>query len=257
MTMDDRRTGSLLGLPASRRSSGAVVDWVDSILGIGDRGGCLGGDAVSLAMARLQVSLELDPDLLFDGELRLVGDRKTIFLRRDIDSARKNFTIAHELGHAALFELDRELNQATPDIERVCNMFAAELLLPRSGVQHEVMRSGSFARALSVLAAKSGASLAATCIRITECFGGAAGVAAPDGTIVQSYGRFPRSVRLADELARVARSGLRSFKTVEVSDGWILDTGFVRSRYIYVLRAAVSANPPPAAGGLSPRRRPR
>jgi IrrE N-terminal-like domain len=195
----------------------------------------LGSRAIERAIERLDVTLRFDADLLFDGELRLVDGKKTIFLRAGIERSRINFTIAHELGHATIFELEPSWLQDGQEVERQCNLFAAELLLPASSVR-KAITGGSYARALAVLAAKSGASLSSTCIRITECFGGAAGIASADGKILQAYGEEPGSIEIATHLSSIASAKERSFLARNVSQAWVLETGFVRSKYVYVLR---------------------
>src|SRR5438105_3124100 len=105
--------------------------WVDDSVGLSDRSDCLGSRAIELALGRLAVGLTVDHDLLFDGELRLVSGKPVIFLRETADASRRAFTVAHELGHAALFSLEPSLEQKNPDVERLCNLFAAELLMPR------------------------------------------------------------------------------------------------------------------------------
>lgn len=217
--------------------SGEIVleRWVDYAVGIEKRETCLGHAAIELAIKTLKVDLRYDKELVYDGELRLVDGRKIIFLREAIESSRVNFTIAHELGHAALFQLDSSLEQTNQEVERLCNSFAAELLLPSACVR-SVPRDSSYARAVAILSAKSGASLPATCIRMTECFGGAAGIASKDGRILNEYGKVPRSLKLSEFLSRIASDRNGVFCSHQVSSEWILDTGFVHGKYVYVLR---------------------
>ena len=133
-----------------------IERWVSYAVGLNNRDQCLGPLAMRRVLDRLNVELRSDSSLLFDGELRLTEDGKTIFLREGIARSRANFTIAHELGHAALYEIEPSLSQDSRDIERMCNLFAAELLLPAASMRR-AMAAGSFARTLAVLAAKSGA----------------------------------------------------------------------------------------------------
>jgi len=218
-----------------RDSSGLLEDWVDFAVGLSQRDECLGEEAIARAMKKLDVKLTLDDDLLFDGELRLVDYQKTIFLRSSIEQSRRNFTLAHELGHAALFQLDPSLEQTSQEIERLCNLFAAELLLPAFSVRRETAVTESYVRAVMLLAAKSGASLFSVCIRMTECFGGAAGIAAADGRIIRRYGDVPESIELTEYLLRIASTRERIFRTQRVLGSWALETGFLESKYVYVL----------------------
>ncbi|SRR6266851_381207 len=209
--------------------------WVNYAVGIEKRETCLGRAAIDLALKTLDVDLKHDRELPYDGELRLIDGRKTIFLREAINPLRVNFTIAHELGHATLFQLNPLLGQTNQEVERLCNLFAAELLLPSTSVR-STTHDSSYARAVVILSAKSGASLSTTCIRMTECFGGAAGFASKDGRVLSQYGQVPRSLRLSEHLARIASNRDGVFHSHQISRSWVLDTGFIRGRYIYVLR---------------------
>lgn len=213
--------------------------WVDYAVGKHRRETCLGHAAIEHAIKTLNVDLRYDKELVYDGELRLIDDRKTIFLREAIERSRVNFTIAHELGHAALFQLSSSLVQTNQDVERLCNLFAAELLLPSTCVKGEASNS-SYARAIAILSARSGASLPATCIRITECLGGAAGIASKDGRILNEYGNIPRSLKLSEYLSRIASDRIPTFHSHQISSEWILETGLVYGKYVYVLRTAKS-----------------
>jgi IrrE N-terminal-like domain len=227
---------NVLRVRFGHRGRNTLVEcWVNYAVGLDKRDDCLGNQAIDRAIDRLDVELRSDADLLFDGELRLIGDKKTIFVRRGIEPSRRSFTIAHEIGHAALFQLAPSIGQDGDEVERMCNLFAAELLLPASSVRREVT-GGSYVRALAVLAGKSGASLTSTCIRFTECFGGAAGIADADGKVIRSYGREADSDEIAGHLWRIASAKQRSFLTQRVSPAWALETGFVKSRYVFVLR---------------------
>ena len=211
--------------------------WVDYAVGIDKRETCLGRAAIDHALKTLDVDLKNDKRLLYAGELRLVDGRKTIFLREAIESSKENFTIAHELGHASLFQLDPSLEQANQEVERLCNLFAAELLLPTTCVK-SVTREDSYVRAVAILSAKSGASLSATCIRMTECLGGAAGIVSKDGQKINKYGRVPSPLKLDKYLPRTAANRDGNFRSHQISSKWILDTGFIYGRFVYVLRTS-------------------
>lgn len=69
----------------------------------------------------------------FDGLSEIVNNIPVIVVLKDQeDGARQRFTIAHELGHLLLNIKDRELDE-----EKVCNKFAASLLMPRQSVMNE------------------------------------------------------------------------------------------------------------------------
>lgn len=68
----------------------------------------------------------------FDGLSEVVKDIPLIVLLNDIDGERQRFTIAHELGHLVLNIKDENLNE-----EKMCNMFASSLLMPKDAVINE------------------------------------------------------------------------------------------------------------------------
>lgn len=77
---------------------------------------------------------------------------------------RRRFTIAHELGHAVL---DRAGWSADADVERLCDMFAAELLLPRRQLA-ERLADGLSSDVVIDLAHRYQMSLHATAISCAE-----------------------------------------------------------------------------------------
>lgn len=69
----------------------------------------------------------------FDGLSEVVNNIPIIVLLDSIkDGARQRFTIAHELGHLIL-----NINNSDLDEEKLCNLFASALLMPKEAVINE------------------------------------------------------------------------------------------------------------------------
>lgn len=165
-----------------------IEDWVDSIISEEDRGLCFGRTAISRAKRKLRVAQVDDERLPHDGELRLVDGWLVAFIGKDQSWQRETFTIAHELGHAALYGLNREVDQTTPGTERLCDMFAAELIMPTRLVT-DIWRKTPDVEAIVELGKKSASSLPAACIRLAEYLGNAStGIASENGVVRERYG---------------------------------------------------------------------
>jgi len=70
-------------------------------------------------------------DLLGSGELRQTDEGLVILYAHDLVEPRRRFTIAHELGHALIFRVTGATRQAGMEVERLCDMIAAEILMPK------------------------------------------------------------------------------------------------------------------------------
>lgn len=71
-----------------------------------------------------------------DGRLERHGDSARVVLSPRVSEERMRFTLAHELGHLLLDDPDvafaaQAFASQIPNVERFCNVFAAELLMPR------------------------------------------------------------------------------------------------------------------------------
>ncbi len=88
---------------------------------------------LSLLMRRLDVvRCRADKSLWGSGELRQADDGLEIIYSPGLSPERRRFTIAHELGHAALARTGPRFLRAGREVERICDMFATEVLLPRA-----------------------------------------------------------------------------------------------------------------------------
>ena len=91
------------------------------------------------------------------GFLYRAGDRAVVGTNSLQPQVRQRFTVAHELGHFMLHELeelhvDRQVHfklrsklssQGTDDDEIEANLFAAEILMPRDMIANDVRRLGA------------------------------------------------------------------------------------------------------------------
>ncbi len=81
--------------------------------------------------AKMNISAMPSADLIGNGALENDGRGFRIVYAPDLPVSRRRFTIAHELGHAVLQKASKKVFSASNELERLCDMFAAEVLLPR------------------------------------------------------------------------------------------------------------------------------
>lgn len=101
----------------------------------------------------------------FDGLSEFVNNIPIIVLLDDIDGARQRFTVAHELGHLVLDVKNDNLNN-----EKLCNMFAGALLMPKDAVIKEFGKSRNKISFYELVAFKKEykVSMSATIYRLRE-----------------------------------------------------------------------------------------
>ena len=87
-------------------------------------------DLIALAKRLNIFAIQHDDTMVVPGELRDMKGRLVIFLIPNLPSSRRRFTIAHELGHA-VFERLGMRPRPSWELERICDKFAAEFLMPR------------------------------------------------------------------------------------------------------------------------------
>jgi IrrE N-terminal-like domain len=80
--------------------------------------------------SKLKVVRTCAEDLPFSGELRPADDGFVIAVAKQLSRGRRRFTIAHELGHALLATTGKNYPRAGKEVERLCDMLAAEILMP-------------------------------------------------------------------------------------------------------------------------------
>lgn len=71
-----------------------------------------------------------DPELLPLGELRKIEGGFAIHFQNGQTLGRERFTIAHELGHAFFESTGARAPRSGDELEAICDMFAAEILMP-------------------------------------------------------------------------------------------------------------------------------
>lgn len=74
------------------------------------------------------------------GELRRYGREFRVAYSSYLPSSQRRFTIAHELGHAVFAITGRNYPRAGKDVERICDKFAAEFLMPTAEFQSRLGR---------------------------------------------------------------------------------------------------------------------
>lgn len=100
------------------------------------------------------------------GELRREGDRLTVVYASGLPIGRRRFTIAHELGHAFFEQSGPHCPRRGKELERICDLFAVELLMPKEQMS-TVAESGG-PHAVFAAADLFGVSLSAAMYRLAE-----------------------------------------------------------------------------------------
>ena len=211
----------------SSRDIEIIEDWVGSILEEDERSSCFGRTAISRAKKSLNVTQVNTESLSTHGELRLVDGWLIAFINKDQSWQRETFTVAHELGHAAIYALSPQVDQSAIGTERLCNMFAAELVMPTVLV-HDVWQRMPDVEAIVELSNRTTCSLPVACIRLTEYLGGAVtGIVSEDGVIKERHG--PNLGRdLRPSVSWAARKALMGKFSADLPNGLTLSVKYVR-----------------------------
>lgn len=122
-----------------------------------------------------------EKEMQLDASLRRVGSRYEIAVNKKASPLRKRFSIAHELGHIAIFNAtgltaafshraggDYSGAAVDPAVEAACDAFASELLMPRSEWTNITMQFGSTVAVLRRLMRLYKVSREAGCRRMVE-----------------------------------------------------------------------------------------
>jgi IrrE N-terminal-like domain len=121
---------------------------------------------------RMGATIALCPELRSDGRLEESAQATRILLHTRGSEERRRFTLAHELGHLVLLEpevLHRThtlLNQHRVNVERLCDAFAAELLMPRRWVTAEFPDRSERFECIDLLATRTRVSISAALTRL-------------------------------------------------------------------------------------------
>ncbi len=137
-------------------------------------------DLVKLATVRNVKSIK-SVDLAIDGMIAVDHGGYVIELNKSHTTERQRFTCAHELAHTFFLELetthprprmrvvDSNLELRSNEEERLCNIMAAEILLPDLPFKKVIREFGICAANVLALAELFRASIRATARRVVEC----------------------------------------------------------------------------------------
>jgi hypothetical protein len=116
---------------------------------------------------QLNVHAILFEDLPISGQLRRKGKTFEIVCSSWVSGGRRQFTIAHEIGHAIFESTGPRCPQTGTELERLCDMLATEILMPE---EHFLRAIGSEISIRSIRQASRlfRTSLSATAIRCAE-----------------------------------------------------------------------------------------
>jgi hypothetical protein len=81
---------------------------------------------------KLRVRSIVGESLPASGELRRAGKDYIVVYASDMPPARRRFTVAHEFGHILLERCGARQIKDSPEIERLCDSIASEILLPQA-----------------------------------------------------------------------------------------------------------------------------
>lgn len=129
--------------------------------------------------AALGISVEETDDLTLDGLLKVDSDGHfVVHLKRNANKCRKNFTLAHEIAHTFFYDLlthpmsYRGSLDFDPEEERLCDMAAAELLMPSHILKSDIANEPTITpETLFYLRKRYQVSLQALAIRLVNVAG--------------------------------------------------------------------------------------
>ena len=84
------------------------------------------------------------------GEFRRSADGLEIIYSSDQSKPRQRFTIAHELGHLLIAKIHPRANQRAKEVERLCDLIAAELLMPTDVFRKDIKQPVTHSRIYSL-----------------------------------------------------------------------------------------------------------
>jgi IrrE N-terminal-like domain len=209
-----------------------IEQWVSFVTGTADRTEMFGLRGINRIVRNYQIIYRPDNLLCYDGQLRLENDRMVMVIKPGFGGKRGRFTIAHELGHAAFCAVAPELNQTTRGVERLCDIFAAELMMPIRMVR-ELQKKYRHSEIVMALSRMTGASLSASCIRVNECLGLTSGLATLDGDLLENYGELPGGISASGELRAGVKAATDGHYRFVSATGWLFDVSLSRGIAVY------------------------
>lgn len=124
---------------------------------------------LSAVAERLRVERCYPESLPVAGELRRNGDGLVIAYASGLPAGRRRFTIAHELGHAFFEQTGPNCPRRGAELERICDLFAVELLMPEQLTREHVRRPEP--KSVFDIATQFEVSVSAAMYRFTELYG--------------------------------------------------------------------------------------
>ncbi len=124
--------------------------------------------------------VSLDPlirvqDMAYAGSLTKDGDLYRIAVNAQHNRGRQRFSVAHELGHAFFIPFSDESRYRIPGTahdsrieERMCNIFAANVLMPEERFSQDLEEKGVNAASVIDLAGAYEVSVETAALRVTE-----------------------------------------------------------------------------------------
>jgi len=146
-------------------------------------------------------------DMPFSGELRPANGKYVVACSVHLSPPRRRFTIAHELSHAILEKSGPNCPRTGHELERLCDMIATEMLMPREIFLH-VAKVPSI-NSIFQVARTFETSVTATALRFAELLGVSV-FEVEQNSVVWSYGAVSKgSIRFLDtDLQRLIADGV-------------------------------------------------
>jgi hypothetical protein len=129
---------------------------------------CPPTDLIGLCTRLNVTGIDEDENLPVVGELRRDGDGFRIFCASDQSHVRRRFTIAHELAHAVIESTGPRAPRIGSELERVCDLLAAEILMPAKAFGSALGNRPASGSTIRELSSRFQTSLSATAIRCSE-----------------------------------------------------------------------------------------
>ena len=168
------------------------------------------------------VALEPMARLPISGALRKREDGLVVIYSSSLTPARRRFTIAHELGHAVFEGTGPNGPRYGRELERICDLLAAEFLMPRDVF---VVRAGETVGSGQVLglARQFGTSVMATALRCQQLLGVSA-FQVEEARVVWGYGAIRRDRDLQADAHGFGEAITRAMRG-DVGEGIVLVNG--------------------------------
>lgn len=125
---------------------------------------------LNVVQQKVGISHCTEGDIAGSGELRRNGSTYTIVYSQFLPKVSQRSIIAHEIGHAFLEVTRKNLPRAGKEVERLCDMIAAEILMPRAVIS-ELARGKTSIRTIAKIARTFDVSFRSAAIRCAELKG--------------------------------------------------------------------------------------